>query len=213
MTRALSNYVRRYTTLSSALDSLVHGKLVLLNPSSWDDTNDAHFMELYRTQARLGSVLALCCTMATETYHHWRVFTQGMEGICIEFNRRPLESNVLKIPELTAGPVEYMLVKDLELLAKKDADRLPFIKRKGYRDEREWRIVANCKKPALQTFAMDIEVAWINRIIVNPWMPPPLVGTIRDIIHGFSGCEKISVVSSRLTSSSRWKAAGEVLTK
>src|SRR3990167_8422654 len=94
MARDLERYVRRYTTLSSALDTLVQRHLVLLNPSKWDDLNDVRFMELFRSQANAGSVLALCCTLATETYHHWRIFTQGMEGICIEFERRSLESKL-----------------------------------------------------------------------------------------------------------------------
>ena len=114
MARALSKFVRRYTTLSSALDTLNNNKLVLLSPAKWDDTNDAHFMELYRAQANVESVLALCCTMATETYHHWRVFTQGMEGVCFELDRHRLEAAIGRMPDLVAGPVEYKLVKHLE---------------------------------------------------------------------------------------------------
>lgn len=213
MARALSKFVRRYTTLSSALDTLNNRMLTLLSTTKWDDTNDAYFMEIYRTEAKLGSVLALCCTMATETYHHWRVFTQGLEGVCLEFDRGRLEAAIGRMPELVAGPVEYKLVKDLERLSAKDINRLPFIKRDGYSDEREWRVIANCSKPALQTLDIPIDPSWINRVILNPWLPPPLFDTIRGVIQSFPECGKLSVVSSRLTNSSRWKAAGEALTK
>jgi hypothetical protein len=80
MVRDLDKFVRRYTTLSSALDTLVQKQLVLLSPSKWDDLNNVRFLELYQSHANVGSVLALCCTLATETYHHWKVFTQGIEG-------------------------------------------------------------------------------------------------------------------------------------
>src|ERR1044072_5759088 len=78
----LRNIVKRFISLSSALDTLTHGRVVFPTPKKWDDTNDSYFMELYRLESGAGSVLALCCTRATETYHHWRVFTDGKEGGC-----------------------------------------------------------------------------------------------------------------------------------
>jgi hypothetical protein len=52
--------------------------------------NDSYFLRLYREQQRLKSVLALCFTEATETYHHWRVFAPGPSGVCVAFKRAEL---------------------------------------------------------------------------------------------------------------------------
>jgi hypothetical protein len=40
--------LKRYTTLSSALDVLENKRLTLLDPAKWDDRNDTYFIELYR---------------------------------------------------------------------------------------------------------------------------------------------------------------------
>ena len=209
--RSLTKYVKRYTTLSSALDTLKNQHLILLNPSKWDDTNDSYFMELYQTKTDCGSLLALCCTMATETYHHWKVFASGMEGVCIEIDRVFLERSVASDHHIKVRQVEYLKVKELEALDEADIDRVPFIKREGFGDEREWRIIARCDDKLKQTLPIRLDLQAINRIIFNPWMPDALVETVRQVIRSLPGCEKIKVARSRLTNSTRWKAAGKKL--
>ena len=211
MARDLERYVRRYTTLSSALDTLVQRHLVLLNPSKWDDLNDVRFMELFRSQANAGSVLALCCTLATETYHHWRIFTQGMEGICIEFERRSLESKLSTVNGIQTAKVEYLKVRELEALNRADAYKLPYVKRDGFSDEREWRILMTCEEEAVMSRAVSIELSSINRILLNPWIPPSLADNLRGMIRKISGCESLKIEASRLTNSERWKSAGRAL--
>lgn len=211
MARNLDKFVRRYTTLSSALDSLTNRRLVLLNPKTWDDTNDVDFMEFYRQHTEANSVLALCCAQATETYHHWRVFTQGMEGVCLEFRKDALLEHISAYPEITAQSVEYLLVRELAQLGPENADKLPFVKRDGYSDEREWRIVATLYDKALHNFEISITLDAINRLILNPWLPPVLGDNLRNIIRKIPGCEQIKIDSSRLTNSSRWKEAGRKL--
>lgn len=210
-TRTLNKFVRRYTTLSSALDTLVHERLVLLSPSKWDDTNDVEFMELYRAHADAKSVLALCCAMASETYHHWRVFTQGMEGVCIEFEKAALETAVQDHAGVIAGPVDYLQIRQLEALDPEEAHRLPFVKREGYSDEREWRIVATCLDEPKLTLPIGIDLGSITRLVLNPWMPPALADNLRPIIRGLPGCAKLKIEASALTNSDRWKAAGKKL--
>ncbi len=210
-TRTLDKFVRRYTTLSSALDTLVHQRLVLLSPSKWDDTNDVEFMELYRAHADAKSVLALCCAMASETYHHWRVFTQGMEGVCIEFEKAALETAVRAQPGVISGAVDYLQIRQLEALTPEDAHRLPFVKREGYSDEREWRIVATCLEAPAFSLPIAIDLGSITRLVLNPWMPPVLADNLRTIIRGLPGCARLKIEASALTNSSRWKAAGKKL--
>lgn len=211
MARDLDKYVRRYTTLSSALDTLSQQHLVLLSQSKWDDLNDVRFMELYRSHANVGSVLALCCTLATETYHHWRVFAQGMEGICLEFERRLLKQSLLSTAGLEMRKVDYLKVRDLEALHPGDAHRLPYVKREGYSDEREWRIVLTCDDEAMMAKAVAIELRALNRVLLNPWIPPSLADNLRTIIRKIPGCEAIKIEASRLTNSDRWKAAGKAI--
>lgn len=209
-TRALRKFVKRYTTLSSALQTLNQKKLVLLSPSKWDDANDAYFMDLYRAKTSSPSVLALCCTMAKETYHHWRVFTSGIDGVSIEFHREPLERAVKQQTGFRAGPVNYMGVHALEQSTASGIEILPFVKREGYSDEREWRIIAKCDE--VREYAdLPIELDWINTITFNPWMPPSLTENLRGIIHQIAPDAKIPLRASSLTNSRAWKDAGRNL--
>jgi hypothetical protein len=82
--------LRRYTNLASLIHILKRQTITLLNPATWDDRNDAYFMSEYRRIKQAKSVLALCFTTAPETYHHWRVFSHGGDGVCIEFDHQKL---------------------------------------------------------------------------------------------------------------------------
>ncbi len=194
--------------MSSALQTLKQRKLVLLSPSKWDDSNDSYFMDLYRSQSSAKAVLALCCTMARETYHHWKIFSDGIEGICLEFHREPLEDAIRRKPNFRAGPVEYLLVKDLKEMGPGDASRMPFVKRDGYSDEQEWRVIAECDE-AKEFTDLEIEISWINSITFNPWLPAPLADNIRTIIKSVCPELKASLRASSLTNSRQWKEAGK----
>lgn len=208
--RPLYKFVRRYTTLSSALQTLRQEKLVLLNPSSWDDSNDTFFMDMYRRKLPERAVRALCCTMAKETYHHWKVFTSGIEGICIEFAREPLESAINQRAGFSAKPVEYLQVKQLAQLSAEDLYRIPFIKREAYADEKEWRIIAECNEhPQFVDFPIDLK--WINSITFNPWMPPSLADNLREIIRSVAPGLRCPLRASSLTNSRAWKEAGRAI--
>lgn len=204
----LREYVKRYTTLASALDILRNQRLTLLNTRTWDDTNDSYFIDLYKEYTGAKAVLALCCTMAPERYHHWKIFSNGIEGVCLELKRQPLE-RALPTHDAHSGPVDYETLAAVEKLKAADALGLPFLKRQGFSDEREWRIIAHRDDPHLTACHIPIDRSWIHRVVLNPWMPETLTSTIRNVIKGQPGCEKLSVVSSHLTNSKRWKAAGD----
>ena len=77
------NYLRRYTDLTALIYLLHKRKITLLDPASWDDKNDSHYLTQYKEKRKLKSVLALCLMQSDERYHHWSVFTPGPSGVCI----------------------------------------------------------------------------------------------------------------------------------
>jgi hypothetical protein len=206
----LKNVVKHYTNLTSALDTIKNSHLTILNPRSWDDTNDAHYMELYRKAIGKGSVLALCFTMAKERYHHWKIFAPGAGGVCLELDRYELER---RIPSHGAfsGPVDYEDLLKIEKRKTTDVTDLAFLKRQGFRDEQEWRIIATRDEDNLQYCHIPIEIACIKRVILSPWLPEPLKATTRNLIKSVASPQTLSVVASTLTNNSRWKAAGDRL--
>jgi hypothetical protein len=210
MGQTLNKFVRRYTTMSSALQILKQKKIVLLNPTKWDDSNDVYFMDLYKEKSSSKSVLALCFTMAFETYHHWKVFSPGLEGVCIEFHREPLENSINQKPQFRSGPVQYLRVKDLKALSSSDYHHLPFIKRVGYSDEKEWRIIAETHED-IEFMNFDIEIGWISGITFNPWISQPLADNLRKVIKQVCPELRAPLRSSTLTNSKQWQDAGKSL--
>jgi hypothetical protein len=103
------DYLRRYTDLTALIYLLRNSKLTLLDPNSWDDSNDSYYLTLYREKRKLKSVLALCFTETDERYHYWRVFASGASGVCIRFNRSGLAAAVqdqlgLQMKRIGNGP-------------------------------------------------------------------------------------------------------------
>ena len=147
--------------------------------------------------------------MASETYHHWRVFTGPADGVCIELARAPLEKALGSKTELKFGEVKYLLYKDLEKLTDKDFKKLPFVKRRGFKDEAEYRIIAEIDDKQNAAYPIDIKLDWINRITINPWLPDTISKSVIATLKEIPGCSSLAVQKSRLIDSSRWKKGGD----
>ncbi len=209
---SLKEYVRRYTTIAAMLDILRRQELPLLNPDSWDDRNDRYFMARYKEAKKLQGLYALCAARCSETYHHWRVFTGAADGACLELRRKPLESALAKIDNVRFGPVDYLLLDDVDGLTKTDVDRLPFVKRHGFAAEEEYRIILESDQPQAAALSIELPLAFIGRIYLNPWLPRPLAESIIATVRELPGCKKLSIQRSHLIDSARWKKAGDRVT-
>ncbi len=195
--------LRRYTTLSSALHILQNRCLTLLSPDKWDDRNDAYFLSQYRRRSGAGSVLALCFAEAPETYHHWRVFAHGPEGVCIQFRKETLEEYLADCNGLIFRNVQY---KKLNTPGRKPfaVSELPFVKRWPYRDEKEYRIIHVCDDE-IEAQPIEIGLETIERITLSPWIPKPLSETIKASMKSIRGCSKLHVYRSTLVDTESWK--------
>jgi hypothetical protein len=76
-------FLRRYCDLTALIYLLTERAITLLDPVSWDDSNDSHYAALYKEKKELEAVLALCFTETDERYHYWRVSASGASGVCI----------------------------------------------------------------------------------------------------------------------------------
>jgi hypothetical protein len=203
-TQTKKTILRRYSDLPSLLHLLQRKKLTLLSPKLWDDKNDSYYIENYRKRRKLASVLALCFTEASETYHHWQVFSSGSSGICLQFDKAKLLSALNGKSGITARQVLYKKINELRASRPKPAD-YPFLKRYPFRDEKEFRIVFEDQGQALETKEFDIELSCISRISVNPWMPKSLFGTVKELIHTIDSCEKLIINRTTLVDNEEWK--------
>jgi hypothetical protein len=131
--------MRRYTELPYVVDYLHTEELALLNPASWDDRNDSFFIEEYARKSGAKSVYALCLADCAETYHHWRVFSHGSGGACIQFKKEEFLAAISNVVGLRSNRVIYKTIKELRQI-KPDLEELPFLKRFAFQNEEEFRL-------------------------------------------------------------------------
>jgi len=200
--------LRRYTSLPALLHLLRSRKLTLLSPEKWEDRNDAYYMSQYRKRSDAMSVLALCFSEAAERYHLWRAFTLGTDGVCIEFERNGLLASFDGNDDIEKRRVTYKLISDISNPRPKLHD-LPFLKRAPYSDEREFRIVYvdHCEECEAKDFPIDL--ACIRKITMNPWMPNPLLKSVRATIQSIRDCRSLRVSHTTLLENERWKLAAQ----
>lgn len=233
------SYLRRYTNLESLRSILCTKSLTLLDFQNWEDKNDSHFLRLYKEERKLKTVLALCLTSASERFHLWHVFGPKKErrslrgasrplgcspydgssplariGVRIKFDRSQLIEAIGKHRGVRFGDVDYITHARLKALAsvRKGTDpipRLPFIKRYGFRDESEFRIVYESKTRSVSTQSIPIPISCINRIIFSYKLNYGDYRAIRSELRLMDGCQGLDIRRSNLTESKTWQHAAE----
>ncbi len=200
--------LNRYTSLPVALDILIRKQVTLLSPETWEDRNDAFYLERYREDKKLGTLVAICFTTRGETFHHWKVFSNGLSGVCIEFDKNKL----LRAFPISRGfrcePIDYKLIQTLTK-NRPAVERWPFLKRKAFKDEGEFRIIFEDGTARDFIKHVDIELDTIRKVTLSPWLPDNVAKSVTTLINTIKGCEKILVKRSSLINNSRWKKAIE----
>jgi len=204
-------HFRRYTDLPSLIQILTNQKITLLDPATWDDKNDSFFLSTYKEKKRLTSVLALCFTSASETYHHWRVFAPGPSGVCIHFRGPALEAALRNMDGMKFRKLNYLKV---DALRKKHPTtlQLPFIKRFPFKAEIEYRALWESKDTACTHLDVPISLDSITRITLSPWLHPNLRKNVVASLKAIDGCRSIPMWRSTLTENAAWKDYGDSAT-
>ena len=198
--------LRRYTNLAAAIHLLQTKCITLLNPATWDDKNDAYFMAEYKRIVGAQTVLALCFAESNETYHHWRVFSHGSDGVCIEFDRDRLLDSFENCPGIRKGKVKYKLINDLSKRKEIDAEELPFLKRKPYQPENEYRIIYVNRDRPKEFEDFHIQISWIRRLTLSPWMSVALARSVKKALCTIDNCSQLKIAHSTLVSNDQWKS-------
>ena len=196
---------RRYTNLAAVIHLLQTREITLLNPATWDDRNDAYFMAEYKRLLQAKTVLALCFAESEETYHHWRVFSHGADGICLEFDKQALLSAFDGHRRIRLGAVNYRQIRTLRARTEIGIEELPFLKRLPYQDEKEFRIVYADPEVAVEFRNFPLDLAWIRRITLSPWMSQALSRSVVKTLRSIPGCEKLRISRSTLVGNNEWQ--------
>lgn len=197
-------FLRRYTELPYLIDYLQSKEIALLNPATWDDRNDSYYISRYAEANNLKSVYSLCLTEANETYHHWKVFSFGSGGVCIEFHKSLLLDHVSRVGGVRCEPVIYSTIDSLRK-NKPRLNELPFLKRSAFGDELEFRLFMGTQRkgPAIQR--LPIPLSCINRIVLSPWLPKNVSDQTKRLLKSVEGCSKLKIYRSTLVENENWK--------
>jgi hypothetical protein len=202
--------LKRYTDIAALVDILTNKHIVLLNPESWDDSNDSYYLSTYKKIKNLRTVLALCFTEAPETYHHWRVFASTPGGVCIDFDRIELIEAINACPGASHAPVVYKTLADARS-ANPQTEELPFLKRKAFENEIEYRFIYESDDKMENSKTVAITLDCIRRINLSPWMHVDLSKSMSQLLHRIDGCDSIAISKSTLIKNDVWRKRADSL--
>lgn len=234
------SYVRRYTNMESLRCLLRTKTITLVDPQKWDDKNDSYYLHLYKKEKKLRSLLALCLTRVSERYHLWKVFgprdDEGSRAVLSPLGCGPYEGNsaltaigvrirfdrirlvrALKDSGVRSGNVKYLTLSEIEKLPQEHRSdplaEFPFLKRYGFQDEKEFRLIYESKSETVSTKHIPIEMSCISRIVLSPWLDPSQFAQIKNELRSIDECRSLTITHSRLIDSRTWKQAGEEVVK
>ncbi|UWZ81810.1 hypothetical protein [Occallatibacter riparius] len=201
-------FLRRYSNLPSLIYLLSKKALTFLDPESWDDRNDSLFMRLYKEKKQLATLLAVCFSQETETYHHWSVFASGSSGVCISFYKEELLAELNQYDGIRGRRVSYISLNELAQTSKRITN-LPFMKRAPFKPESEYRVIFEDQGKPRSYIDIDIPLSCIDRVYLSPWMPRSVAESVKSVLKGVGGAEDIEVVRSTLIENDRWAKFGK----
>lgn len=93
-----------------------------------------------------------------------------------------------------------------------DLASLPFLKRAGFGPEEEFRIIFEGPSDEDVHF-LKIDLAWIRRIVLNPWLAPTISDSVATTFRELGGDAPLEVTSSKLTNSQTWLRWGRSISR
>ena len=132
-----------YTSLSNLVSILEQGALELCAPCRWEDRNDAASVEAYRRKTGAAQIRVLSLASGDEQIHLWFAYAKKEYGACLHFKTSALLAALNRTPGLVHGPLRYTHRDELSAKALRalPPEELPFIKRRPYDTEQEYRVL------------------------------------------------------------------------
>jgi hypothetical protein len=199
----IDTILRRYTHLPALLHMAQHSCITFLSPESWDDRQDAFFIEQYQAVQEIRTVLAICLSEAPETYHHWHTFAYGPSGVCVAFKRDALLAALDANPKIRHGRVEYIKLNELGKHTH-GVSQMPFLKRYPFSPEYEYRLLYEHSHNKRLTFEQPIPLACVDRIYLSPWMPDAVAKSVRQFLEASELFNGLEISHSKLISNETW---------
>ena len=206
----LPRRLRRYTKLRHAMALLDEGKLTLTDPATWEDRNDVFNLECVKAVVGFGSVRICCLAANKDTFHHWKVFTGGRDGVGIIFDVGRLAESLTRAG-VPLRPMRYRNIPQIQRLKRIRPEDLPYLKWERFADEQEHRAVWTGEEDLdpSEPVRIPIELAAIESILISPLISDQSADAISDQLKVFVASrprlKHIDILRSRTSESERWK--------
>ena len=140
--------LRHFTSRANLLSILESQSLRLSPTDNWIDKNDAASVAAYKRVTGAGDVRVLCLAQGREMVHHWFTYAPN-DGCCIMLNAEKLLAQIDGQASFLHGHVTYFSRQDIsvKMLRELPCEKLPFIKRRPYECEQEYRVIWSAAAP------------------------------------------------------------------
>ncbi len=197
-----SRKLNRYTTLPILLHLLRSSKLVLLDPSTWEDRNDSQIILEYKKRKRIPNLFAVCFSFGNETIHNWIAYASGIAGCCIQFDEQKLLNSFQNIKQIRWGEINYKTIRQIKENTIKP-DQIPFTKRYPYRVEKEFRIIWEGKTKHT-SIEVQIDLNCIEKITISQSMPDNVYEIIAELLRDELKKPKLQINKSTVFENNIW---------
>jgi hypothetical protein len=167
-------YLKHFTSLFSFISIMESGVLRLSGTDKWEDKNDSAALAAYKRKTGAEKTCVLCFAQGKEQIHHWFYYAKKDSGCCIHFKDEPLLAALGREPSFLCDSVSYMSSKDVtaEWLRQQPVEKLPFIKRRPYEAEQEYRVIwrgkADAESPLIPVAGLIDNVTLAPGLIATP---------------------------------------------
>jgi hypothetical protein len=167
-------YLKHFTSLFSFISIMESGGLRLSRTEEWEDKNDRAALAAYKRKTGAEETCALCFAQGKEQIHHWFYYAKKDSGCCIHFKDEPLLAALGREPAFLCDSVSYMSSEDFTAawLRQQPVEKLPFIKRRPYETEQEYRVIwtgkADTKPPVVPVSGLIDYVTLAPGLIATP---------------------------------------------
>jgi len=207
MDKKTPKFIKHYTSIEYLHKILKDNYLLLGDPQKWSDKNDRAALQAFCNLKGNGiKAKSICFAEGEETMHNW--IEHAKNGCCISFTDEILKKT--KGPHFLSNFVKYKPASKITslYLKKQKIEDIPFIKRRPYECEKEYRVIwfGTSKEPAKIHFNKNL----IKYITLSPKMSEAKRKKLQTELENKYG---ISVKLSRLIKDPEWISKFENLNK
>ena len=202
--------IYRYMQFEHLLDLLSNYRLPLINPSYWEDKNDALSTKL---SCKKDEIIGICCftISGANSIYRWSKMAKNNLCVRVEFDRQLIENSLpdkIKLYE-----VQYKSKDDLDNGCLQSISDCAFLKSTPYVQEKEIRLVMRCTKDEktnkkIVGYLEKLPTNTIKNIRFSPFLDREFFPLIRKYLQRqLDDCkwENVTISCSKILNMIKWK--------